>query len=76
MWILSGVCEDQGPIQSKLDNIITQKILILKGYCLMTCFKGTHTVYFSSSFDTINPKPMIHRTDFHYIPTWVVHSSG
>ena len=38
--------------------------------------KGTHTVYFSSSFYIINPKPMILTTDFHFITTWVAHSSG
>ena len=38
--------------------------------------KGTHTVYFSSSLYIINQKPMIHRTDFHCITTWVARSSG
>ena len=33
--------------------------------------KGTHTVHFSSSLYTINQKPMIARTDFHCITTWV-----
>ena len=37
--------------------------------------KGTHTVYFSSSFYIINQKPMIHRTDFHCITTWVARFS-
>ena len=39
-------------------------------------FKGTHTVYFSSSLYIINQKPMIPRTDFHCITTWVARSSG
>ena len=39
-------------------------------------FKGTHTVYISRSFYIINQKPMIPRTDFHCITTWVAHSSG
>ena len=38
--------------------------------------KGTHTVYLSSSLYIINQKPMIHRTDFHCITTWVARSSG
>ena len=39
-------------------------------------FKGTHTVYFISSFYIINQKPMIPKTDFHCITTWVACSSG
>ena len=39
-------------------------------------FKGTHTVYFSSSLYIINQKPMIPRTHFHCIPTWAECSSG
>ena len=38
--------------------------------------KGTHTVYFSSSLYIINQKPMIPKTHFHCITTWVAHSSG
>ena len=38
--------------------------------------KGTHTVYFSSSSYIINQNPMIPRTDFHCITTWVACSSG
>ena len=38
--------------------------------------KGTHTVYFSSSLYIINQKPMIHRTHFNCITTWVARSSG
>ena len=38
--------------------------------------KGTHTVYFSSSLYIINQKPMIHRTHFHCITTWIARSSG
>ena len=38
--------------------------------------KGTDTVCFSSSLYIINQKPMINRTHFHYITTWVAHSSG
>ena len=37
--------------------------------------KGTHTVYFSSSFFVINQKPVIPRTDFHSITTWIARSS-
>ena len=33
--------------------------------------KGTHTFHFNSSLFIINQKPMIHRTDFHCITTWV-----
>ena len=33
--------------------------------------KGTLTVHFSSSLYIINQKPMIARTDFHCITTWV-----
>ena len=39
-------------------------------------FKGTHSVYFSSSFYIINQKPMIPRTDFYCITKWVARSSG
>ena len=39
-------------------------------------FKWTYIVYFSSSLYIINQKPMIHRTYFHCITTWVVRSSG
>ena len=35
-----------------------------------------HTVYFSSSLYIINQKPMVPRTDFHCITTWVARSSG
>ena len=38
--------------------------------------KGTHTVNFSSSLYIINQKPMINRTHFHCITTWVASSSG
>ena len=38
--------------------------------------KGTHTLHFSSSLYIINQKPMIPRTDFHCITTWVARSSG
>ena len=38
--------------------------------------KGTHTVYFSSSLYIINQKPMIPRTHFRCITTWVARSSG
>ena len=38
--------------------------------------KGTRTVYFSCSVYTINQKPMIPRTHFHCITTWVASSSG
>ena len=41
-----------------------------------TLFKGTHTVFFSSSLYIINQKPMIPRTHFHCITTWVACSSG
>ena len=39
-------------------------------------FKGTHTVYFSSSLYIINQKAMIPRTHFHCITTWVACPSG
>ena len=38
--------------------------------------KGTHTVYFISSLYIINQKPMIPRTHFHWLTTWVARSSG
>ena len=38
--------------------------------------KGTHTIYFSSSHYIINQKPMIPKTHFHCITTWVARSSG
>ena len=38
--------------------------------------KRTHTFYFSSSLYIINQKPMIPRTDFHCITTWVARCSG
>ena len=38
--------------------------------------KGTHTIYFTSSFYVIYQKSMITRTDFHCITTQVAHSSG
>ena len=31
--------------------------------------KGTHAIYFSSSFYIINQKPVIPRTDFHSVTT-------
>ena len=39
-------------------------------------FKGIHTEYFSSSIYIINQKPMIPRTHFHCVTTWVAHSCG
>ena len=42
--------------------------------CLSRAFavlKGTHIVYFSSSLYIINQKPMIPRTHFHCITTWL-----
>ena len=50
--------------------------LFLLNQSIWQAFKGTHTVYFSSSFYIINQKSMIHRTDFHCITTWVARSSG
>ena len=38
--------------------------------------KGTHTIYFSSSLYIINQKPMIPRTHFHRITTWIAPSYG
>ena len=38
--------------------------------------KGPILFYLSSSFYIINQKPVIPRTDFHCISTWVAHSSG
>ena len=38
--------------------------------------KGTHAVHFTTSLDIINQKPMISRTDFHCITTWVACFSG
>ena len=37
---------------------------------------GTHTVYFSSSLNIINQKPMIPRIHFHCTTTWVAPFSG
>ena len=39
--------------------------------CTIAELKGTHTLYFSSSLYIINQKPMIPRTHFHCIATWV-----
>ena len=44
-------------------------------YMDTSSFKGTHTVYFSSSLYIINQEPMIPRTRFHCITTWVARSS-
>ena len=38
--------------------------------------KGTNTVYFSSALYITDEKPMIPRTHFHCITTWVARSSG
>ena len=38
--------------------------------------KGTHIIYFSSSFYIIKQKPMIPTTHYHSITTWAAHSSG
>ena len=38
--------------------------------------KGTHTVYFSSSFFILNKKPVIPRSDFHCTTPWIACSSG
>ena len=43
---------------------------------LVCLVKGTHTVYLSSSLYIKNQKPMIPRTHFHCITTWVARSSG
>ena len=43
---------------------------------ILNIVKGTHTVYFSSSLYIINQKPMIPRTHFHCITTWVACSPG
>ena len=43
---------------------------------LQTEFKGTHTLYFSSSLYIINQKPVIPRSHFHCITIWEAHSSG
>ena len=51
-------------MDEKLDKAITEVV------------KGAHTVYFSSSLYIINQKPMISRTHFHCITTWVARSSG
>ena len=42
----------------------------------MNNVKGTHTIYFGSSLYIINQNPMIHRSDFHFITTWVARTSG
>ena len=43
---------------------------------IILLFKGTNTVYFSSSLYIINQKPMILRTDFHCMTTWGARSFG
>ena len=45
-------------------------------FCDELFLKGTHIIYFSSSLYIIDQKPMIPRTDFHCITTWVARSSG
>ena len=57
---------------SKLHN---SAIFCCKSAPLYQYIKGTHTIYFSISLHIINQKPMIHRTDFHCISTWVARSS-
>ena len=43
---------------------------------LILIFKGTHTIYFTSSLYIIIQKPMIPRTHFPCITTLVARSSG
>ena len=45
------------------------------GKGILLTVKGIHTVSLSSSLYFINQKPMIPRTHFHCITTWVAHSS-
>ena len=44
--------------------------------CWNRALKETHTICFSSSLYIINQKPMIPRTHFHCMTTWVAPSSG
>ena len=54
-----------------------QNSMILHTHGPWVCvIKWTHTVYFSSSLYIINQKPMIPRTHFHCITTWVARFSG
>ena len=48
---------------------------LLGMYLSSMSFKGTYTVSLRRSVYIINQKPMIPRTDFHCITTWVAHSS-
>ena len=52
-------------------KLITFDITCSLAFCTEIIFKGTHTVYFSSSLYIINQKPMIPRTHFYCITTWV-----
>ena len=54
--------------KSSLENKI-RKLWLVK-------LKGTHIFYLSSSLYIINQKPVIPRTYFHCITTWVANSSG
>ena len=45
-------------------------------YYNLDAFKGTHTVYFSSSLYIINQNPVIPITHFLCITTWVACFSG
>ena len=63
-----------------IDSTEIIKELVIYGanlsYPVGSCNKGTHTIYFSSSFQIINKKPMISTTDFHCKTTWVAPSFG
>ena len=64
----------------KFTELLMVAIKIDGNVCLVTNFisvlKGTHTISLSSSLYITNQKPMIHRTHFQCIPTWVASSSG
>ena len=58
------------PVKKNCFTDLSGKNLIMD--CHICQLFLTHTVYFSSSLNILNQKPMIHRTDFHCITTWVV----
>ena len=73
--ILSPVQHDQHPekwpyrrLHAKTCVDLRDQINFVKNY-ISKDFKGTHTVYFSSSIYIINQKPTIPRTHFHCITT-------
>ena len=64
----------------KYQRILVQDVTSGAGKYSLSCrynyIKGTHTIYFSSSLYIKNQKPLMPRTHFHCITTWVARSCG